>query len=326
MPNPPDQPRRALVLSGGSIKGAFQAGAIAEVLRSGFVPNVIYGISVGALNGAFLADRSGRRAGNANQPVPWPEIGAELVDFWTQCITRPSAIIRKHGTSAIVWETLWNDFNGLVDTKPLRNLITAEITEANLRASPATLTVGAVNLVTGDIRYATPGSPNIVAYVYASTAIPIAMPIVEIAGVPYYDGGLRDIAPLGTAINEGATEIVCIVCQPRSANTPDFNRKNLLKLVSRIEDIVTTEIVENDLARVKFVNDVIRVHPDSPLVLTKDYRHVPVIPIRPTDPIDVSLESFNSGDIQRMVDYGKYAAQQALKKPPEVTIGLNGAS
>jgi hypothetical protein len=41
---------KALVLSGGSILGAFQAGAIAKVLGDGFVPELVIGTSVGALN------------------------------------------------------------------------------------------------------------------------------------------------------------------------------------------------------------------------------------------------------------------------------------
>lgn len=51
---------RALVLSGGSIKGAFQAGAIAGLLDAGFRPDIVTGISVGALNGGFLVSRSTR--------------------------------------------------------------------------------------------------------------------------------------------------------------------------------------------------------------------------------------------------------------------------
>ena len=53
--------KKAFVLSGGSIKGAFQAGALADLLTSKtFTPDAIYGTSVGSLNGAFIADRAGR--------------------------------------------------------------------------------------------------------------------------------------------------------------------------------------------------------------------------------------------------------------------------
>ncbi len=77
---------RALVLSGGSIKGAFQAGAVAEILGSGFTPDAIYGVSVGGLNGAFLADRAGRAA-IRNEPPDWAKIGEDLATFWKEKIT-----------------------------------------------------------------------------------------------------------------------------------------------------------------------------------------------------------------------------------------------
>jgi len=51
---------KALVLGGGSIKGSFQAGAIDALLKAGFKPFKIFGVSVGSLNGVFLADRAGR--------------------------------------------------------------------------------------------------------------------------------------------------------------------------------------------------------------------------------------------------------------------------
>ena len=71
--------KNALVLSGGSIRGAFQAGAIAHVLEKGFKPDGIYGTSVGSLNGGFLAERAGRS--KTKEPA-WPAIGKELENFW----------------------------------------------------------------------------------------------------------------------------------------------------------------------------------------------------------------------------------------------------
>jgi predicted acylesterase/phospholipase RssA len=52
---------RALVLGGGSLKGAFQAGAIQAILEAGFEPEAIYGISVGSLNAVFLIHEAGRQ-------------------------------------------------------------------------------------------------------------------------------------------------------------------------------------------------------------------------------------------------------------------------
>jgi len=45
---------KALVLGGGSVRCAWQAGAIKAVFQKGFVPDRIIGISGGAMNTAFL--------------------------------------------------------------------------------------------------------------------------------------------------------------------------------------------------------------------------------------------------------------------------------
>jgi len=50
---------RALVLSGGSIKGAYEAGAILSIVEAGFYPDAVLGISTGALSAAFLVNAIG---------------------------------------------------------------------------------------------------------------------------------------------------------------------------------------------------------------------------------------------------------------------------
>ena len=44
-----------LVLAGGGAKGAYQAGAVKYLAEIDFVPHIIAGTSIGALNGAVLA-------------------------------------------------------------------------------------------------------------------------------------------------------------------------------------------------------------------------------------------------------------------------------
>ncbi|MCU0292972.1 MAG: patatin-like phospholipase family protein [Thermoanaerobaculaceae bacterium] len=301
---------QALVLGGGSIKGAFQAGALAEILSRGFAPDVITGISVGALNGAFLTERAGRAAPTAPD---WPALGAELVRFWTDNVTRPDDLIARRSTGSIAWGALWSRFDGLVKTDPLRALVRREILEANLRRSPVAFHAGTVNLADGEIVYANLGFPNLLEYIIASTAIPIMMPLSMIGDRPYYDGGLRDIAPLKQAIDAGATEIVCIACQPLRSGAASFNRKNLLHLVDRVVTVMTDEILRNDLELASYINeycprDGTRVE-SGPL---RGYRYIPIRIIQPAVPIEVQLDSFTAADIATMLDLGRYAAREVM--------------
>ena len=60
----------ALVLSGGGSLGAVQVGMLDALCRTGFMPDVVVGASVGALNGAFFACD------------PTPSGVARLADLW----------------------------------------------------------------------------------------------------------------------------------------------------------------------------------------------------------------------------------------------------
>lgn len=48
--------KTALVLSGGGLKGAYEAGVLKTLAEAGVIPDVIVGISAGALNGAYVAN------------------------------------------------------------------------------------------------------------------------------------------------------------------------------------------------------------------------------------------------------------------------------
>ena len=180
---------QALVLSGGSILGAFQAGAIYQVLQDGFAPQAIFGVSAGALNGAFLADRAGRQL-IAGRPLDWKLIGQQLIDFWINNVTDPSVLIEKKTGAGILFDVIFDNFDGLVGTVHLKNLIHREIRPENLKKcldAGLVYRAGTVNMMTGEIIYADASAAylgNLIDYIYASTAIPIAMPIVQVKDQP----------------------------------------------------------------------------------------------------------------------------------------------
>jgi NTE family protein len=61
-----------LVLAGGSVKGAFQAGVIKALFEKGYQPDAIYGVSAGSLNAAYLVNQFGQQA-NAGLPISYPQ-------------------------------------------------------------------------------------------------------------------------------------------------------------------------------------------------------------------------------------------------------------
>jgi NTE family protein len=300
--------KRALVLSGGSIKGAFQAGAIDRLLSDGFAPDAAYGISVGSLNAAFLADRAARQVAKGNR-IDWPEVGRDLVQFWLTQVNGPEAILKKHNAVSLAWQVLWKKFNGLTNTDRLRELVRNSISRIHIGNSPLALGIGTVNVVNGDLVLATNNTDNILDYVIASAAIPIIMPSVDINKQVLVDGGVRDVAPLKFGIDSGATEICCIVCQSEQLDAIGINFRDALPFAERVMEIITNELVNNDLAYAELVNQ--HTPPDGTPAESGPFagkRRLDIRVIRPERPISVALNSFTPDDINRMIDLGRAAA------------------
>ena len=78
----PASARRVLVLQGGGALGSYQAGAFQALCRSGFEPEWIAGISIGAINAAIIAGNDNDKIVDrlkefwelVSSPVPWNPI------------------------------------------------------------------------------------------------------------------------------------------------------------------------------------------------------------------------------------------------------------
>ena len=284
---------KILVLAGGSVKGAFQAGVIKALFEKGYQPNAIYGVSAGSLNAAYLVNQFGQQV-NAGTPLSYPQAAQDLWDFWERRITRPECLSKPFNIFQLGWTALTKKFQGLVDTRPLRDLLADVLQDRNLHASPVGLKIGAVNIMEGVMHYVDPSFENFQAYLMASSAVPILMPVVKIDGQKkksYLDGGLRDVAPLQKAIQDGATEVVVIACHTEMIEGGDFDSGDLLALVDRVMDIAVNEILNADLQL-----------PRS---------DVKVQIIRPSQPLSIDIQRFTKMDIRRMLEMGYVQGKQA---------------
>ncbi len=275
-----------LVLAGGSVKGAFQAGVIKALFEKGYQPDAIYGVSAGSLNAAYLVNQFGQQA-NAHLPISYPQAAQDLWDFWELRITHPESLSKPFNLFELGWSALTKKFKGLVDTSPLRDLLQDVLQNRNLSASPVGLKVGAVNVLDGAMHYVDPSFENFQEYLLASSAVPILMPVVTINGErrkSYLDGGLRDVAPLQKAIQDGATEVVVIACHTEMIEGGDFDSGDLLALVDRVMDIAVNEILNADL-RVQRSEVKLKI-------------------IRPNQPLSIDIQHFTKMDIRRMLEIG----------------------
>ncbi len=312
--------KRALVLSGGNVKGAYQAGAIKALLNhtfadgSKFTPQAIYGVSVGSMNGGFLADRAGAAVLAGKEP-DWPEIGNEIEAFWRNNITSFASIGKKRGTLELVGDVLFGKFDGLTTMDGAADLARANIRPDNLRASPAYYACGVTNMATGDFFEASVETfgDDVLDYVIASTREPVAMPLMWINNMPMADGGIRNIAPLKPAIKRGADQMAIIAMKPEQM-TPDYAKKNfrnILKLLKRTIGTLTSEIMNNDLNEVRKINHACKVGGQA---IAMGKRIIEFVEIRPEGRLPIDVTDFDSNDIKTLISMGEKEAKKQLDR------------
>lgn len=306
---------KALILSGGSVRGAFQAGATAEVLQT-FSPDFIYGVSVGALNGAFLTDRAARPEFRDGDTILWSAIGTALKGFWTNNIREPQdLVVERSWLSVGLSELLYKNFNGLTNTKPLIELLKRTLTIENLRASPVKLKVGYTDIGAGTYHDGEPSDPNFIGYMLASAHMPIIMPLVKVGEQLLTDGGVLNVSPVESALRDrtsrNITEIVCVTCQAETLRTEVFHEGSLLAMVERTIDAMNREVVNNDLRLLGEVNTQIADGTRTSSV-GKQERIITATSIRPAQDPTVDIRSFTSADIQTMIAEGRVEAQKVM--------------
>jgi NTE family protein len=180
----------AFVLGGGGKWGAVEVGMIRALDDAGIKPDLILGTSIGAFNGAVIADYPGRE-------------GVErLTGFWEK-VTGADLFQTRFLDRALRVATLKP---ALHETSELRRLLEHAIhpeTQIEDLHVPFQCVAASIEAVTD--RWFDSGP--LVDAVLASSAVPGLFPPVEFDGEHFYDGGLVDSVPLGRAIHLGADVI-----------------------------------------------------------------------------------------------------------------------
>lgn len=180
----------AFVLGGGGRWGAVEVGMIQALDEAGIQPDLILGTSIGAFNGAVIADYPGREGVDRLTGL-WEEMtGADL--FRSGLLDR-----------AIRVATLKPAIH---DTSEIRKLIEKVIHRDTLIEDLQTpFQCVAASIETSSERWFSSG--RLVDAVLASSAVPALFPPVAIDGEHFYDGGLVDSVPLGRAVELGADAV-----------------------------------------------------------------------------------------------------------------------
>ena len=275
---------RALVLSGGGAKGAYQVGALKRLMAEHLHDyKILCGVSVGALNVAALS-----MVPHGNPREAW----AKLSSFWSGLDT--SKVYKKRILG--IASGLWND--SIYDSTPLIERVRRELDVRAIAASGRMLRVGAVCLETGEYRTATENEQGLADWVLASSSFPCFLKPMRIEGRMWSDGGLRNVTPLGEAIKLGADEIDVVLCSnPDMPNVWNANGQHAFPgYALRALDIMADEIVRTDLEVAGLKNDLSQLRPE--------YRNVRIRIIQPSAPLPSDSLDFSPGPAKMMHDLG----------------------
>lgn len=277
--------KRALVLSGGGSKGAYQLGVLQHLVACGDDDyEIVCGVSVGALNGALLASHE---LGTLDEAVN------ELTEFW-QSITTSS--IHKRWFPFGKLHGLWK--GSFYDSSPLQRLVKRRISRLALITSGRNFAVGAVNLNTGSYQIFTQTHPCIVDAVLASSAFPAMLSPVKIMGDEWTDGGVRDVTPIKAAIDMGADTIDVIMCTPSDTSLLTDRGLSAIQIAARSIDVMSDEIIANDIEIAQLINKFVSFGHSSKKL-------IPIRIFRPSRSLSMNALEFKHEMIKEAIELGR---------------------
>lgn len=284
---------RALVLSGGGAKGAYEAGAVTSLVRAEPF-DIIAGTSIGAINAALAAQHDfdalrslwgSIAARKVVQPLPVvARTEAFFAAFEAWQLLPDIAKVSHLAHLALLWaqigsKTALLSLLGMLDETPIEIALKQFANYANIKS---TLVVCATDITTRrpTAFYAFAGGTagnvasfrsdagmeteaiselNYVEILEASAAIPGAFtPLQMNLGAPppkfFVDGGVANNTPISLAVAAGADDVTVIFLDPASGDAPAPAPRNLVDIAFACFDVMQQRILENDFKLASLTN------------------------------------------------------------------------
>lgn len=283
----------ALVLQGGGALGAYQAGVYQALFESGIAPNWLSGVSIGAINAAIIA---------GNKPGSQLD---RLRNFWETVSSRKVWHYTPEGDIFRVWRNQasammvmtqglpgffkprqtnpWHQLSGATgatsfyDTNELLHTLNRLIDWDVLNEQSHRLSVGAVNVRTGNFRYFDSAIELIgPQHIMASGALPPAFPSIHIENEYYWDGGIVSNTPLQYLLEQEDIHDTLVFQVDLFSSRGDLPRE-MADVLARHKDIMYSSRTRNNTdtfrrihnLRLKLHDALLRLPPET---LTDDDR------------------------------------------------------
>ena len=260
-----------LVLQGGGALGAYQAGAYEGLAEAGLVPDWVTGVSIGAINAALIAGNPpGRRVKrlrefwdrvSAAAPVVLPPAFDPLRLTFNRISAFGAVAFGVNGFFSPRVPPPYFAGDGspgalsFYDTEPLKRTL-EELVDFRLINNHSTrLSVGAVNVHTGDSVYFDNRHRRITTeHIRASGALPPGFPPITIEGDEYWDGGIVSNSPLWYVLDD-SPRLNALIIQVDLFSAKGELPTNLNQVLERAKDIQYSSKTRFNTRRIKELKD-----------------------------------------------------------------------
>ncbi|MBR2742283.1 MAG: patatin-like phospholipase family protein [Clostridia bacterium] len=189
---------KGLILEGGGAKGAFHMGALKALREAGHEFDFVCGTSVGAMNGALIAQ------GDYDVALDW----------WKMLDTSRLFGFKKQASTVALFTGALRSMikNGGLDTSKIREILARIIDEDKLRSSAVDFGMITYSLTRRQpLRLYKEDIPRgkLVDYLMASGNLPV-FKTQPLDGENYLDGSFYDNCPVNLALERGCDDVVII--------------------------------------------------------------------------------------------------------------------
>jgi NTE family protein len=342
---------KALILSGGGARGAYEAGAALALLKHERF-DIICGTSIGAINGALIAqdeveqlERLWRSIASSKVIRLAPEIDA-LVKIASDVRRLSESPLTRRAAAIVQLAQDYAKVNspgklthllGALSSQPFVDVLGPHVRYASLKR---TLVVAVTNLTRGrpeafcyfagqgadeDTKYFAEREPfshpmtesNYLDAVRASSAIPGAFSPVTISDKAceaclYVDGGVTGNAPINHAIHAGADDVTVIHMDRPDLRPPNSQISSIGDIAMISHDIMQQRMIERDLRLAATINEAVVAN------RAPGKRYIAIQTISPETPIGLSVLDFNKQDrIDAAIEQGKRDAERVIARRKE---------
>jgi NTE family protein len=256
-----------LVLQGGGALGAYQVGVYEALHEAGIEPDWVIGTSIGAINGALIAGNPPQRrlerlhafwTSVEQRGIGLPELGPGFGNLIANLMTMARGLPTFFSPNLPAWFgqhlPLGVDAAAYYTTEPLRETLVELVDFPYINSSRMRLTVGAVNVNNGEMRYFDSREEAIcLEHVMASGALPPAFPAVRVDGEPYWDGGLYSNTPIEAVLDDKPRKD-SVIFAVQMWNPEGSEPATLWEVAGRQKDIQYASRAKSHIARQKQIH------------------------------------------------------------------------